>query len=103
MLYHTKCFRCLQRYSKGECFAAGINITNPFVNSVHVTLNSLQLNAGSMELLDLNGQVLVRKNIEAYIGLNNYQIDNLSVLASGVYIVHILSGNDNYSAKLIKR
>jgi hypothetical protein len=84
-------------------FAEGIIIANPFENSVRVTLNSLKLNAGTMELLDLNGQILVRKNISVYIGLNSYQIDNLSVLSSGVYVLHILSGNDNYSAKLIKR
>jgi hypothetical protein len=46
----------------------GINITNPFENSVRVTLNSLKLNAGAMELLDLNGQILVRNNITVYIG-----------------------------------
>jgi fibronectin-binding autotransporter adhesin len=84
-------------------FAAGVKITNPFNSSFNVTVNSLKSNAGVMELLDLNGQVLVRKNITVYIGLNSYQINNLSVLADGIYVLHILSGNDNYSTKLIKR
>jgi hypothetical protein len=55
-----------------------------------------------MELMDINGKRIARQNVSVSIGVNSYQINNLSSLARGVYILHVINGNDNYTTKLVK-
>ena len=83
-------------------FTAGVKVTNPFNDAFTVRLNSLQQNNGMLELMDLNGKRISNQKISVGIGVNTYQINNLMMLARGIYILHVINGNDNYTTKLVK-
>ncbi|HLY71122.1 MAG TPA: T9SS type A sorting domain-containing protein, partial [Puia sp.] len=92
----------IQEINNDAAFAAGVKVTNPFYNMFTVRLNSLHQNSGMMELMDINGKSIARQNITVGIGVNSYQVNSLSALARGIYILHIINGNDNYTTKLVK-
>jgi hypothetical protein len=92
----------VKEISNNAAFTAGVKVNNPFNDAFTVRLNSLQQNSGMMELMDINGKRIARQNISVSIGVNSFQVNNLSSLARGVYILHIINGNDNYTTKLVK-
>jgi len=74
------------------------NSTNIYPNPANNFLNIVSLKSGisSVEIYNLNGQLVLKKEIN-----NNQQTINIRSLESGIYIVDILSENTSVKRKLI--
>jgi hypothetical protein len=65
------------------------DIPNPDDN-FNLIIHSVEDNkAGTMQLIDLNGRVLLEKNLSLNKGINLFQIDNVSNLVKGTYIISV--------------
>ncbi|MDR3712992.1 MAG: FG-GAP-like repeat-containing protein [Puia sp.] len=80
----------------------GIHISNPFTSFVTIQLNTASDNNMQIDLLDINGQLMLRQTTPVTAGMNTFQVNGLSHLARGVYVAHVYNGTDNYAVKLIK-
>jgi hypothetical protein len=79
-----------------------INIyPNPFKQEVIISYSNLMAGKGSVKVYDMLGNIVVDKIIELSLGSQNYVLD-LSSLASGLYDVGFVSGNNEYHKRLVK-
>jgi hypothetical protein len=63
---------------------------NPSDDNFNLIIHSVEDNkAGTMQLIDLNGRVLLEKNLSLNKGINLFQIDNVSNLVKGTYIISV--------------
>ena len=61
-----------------------------FDDNFNLIIHSVEDNkAGTMQLIDLNGRVLLEKNLSLNKGINLFQIDNVSNLVKGTYIISV--------------
>jgi hypothetical protein len=80
-----------------------VRINNPFYSFVSIQLNASQENTASVDLLDIAGKTIRHQVSRVSAGLNTIQINDLSALPQGIYVVRILNGIDQYSSKLVKQ
>lgn len=63
---------------------------NPSDDNFNLIIHSVEDNkAGTMQLIDLNGRVLLERNLSLNKGINLFQIDNVSNLVKGTYIISV--------------
>lgn len=75
---------------------------NPSKNNVTVKFNSLKQMNYTIELQNMDGKILMQKNITAAKGINQYNLD-ISRYAAGIYLVNIKNGESKISLKLNKQ
>ncbi|MES1224322.1 MAG: T9SS type A sorting domain-containing protein, partial [Bacteroidota bacterium] len=80
-----------------------ITATNPFSSFVTIQLSSSAENNTVVELYDLTGKIIHRQNAKTVPGMNILQIDNLTSLSKGIYLLHISNESENYTLKMIKQ
>jgi hypothetical protein len=74
---------------------------NPSDDIFNLIIRSVEDNkAGTMQLIDLNGRVLLERNLSLNKGINLFQIDNVSTLVKGTYIIS-LSGDSLESTQIM--
>jgi glucose/arabinose dehydrogenase len=73
---------------------------NPAAKAVSVTMNSETAAEGMLEITDQVAAVKISEKIDISQGRNSYRV-NLEKLKPGMYILHIRSGNQTYSEKLV--
>lgn len=73
---------------------------NPASESVSLILNNMNSTSATVQIMNLNGQVLFNEN---YAGSSNFEVKNISTnsLKPGVYMVNVSSDNQQISQKLI--
>jgi hypothetical protein len=74
---------------------------NPAINNVAVRFNSTNQMSYTIELQNMNGSILMQKNMIATTGLNSFNID-ISRYASGMYLVNIKNAERNIRLMLTK-
>lgn len=73
---------------------------NPATENVSLILNNMNANSSTVQILNLNGQVLFNEN---YVGSSNFEVKNIPVSSfdTGVYLVKVKSGEEYFNQKLI--
>jgi hypothetical protein len=59
---------------------------NPVSKTLHLQMNNAVVSANSFQLIDVNGKVVLSKNIATAKGFNNFDFD-ISGLQTGTYFV----------------
>jgi hypothetical protein len=75
---------------------------NPVANILNVDFSMVQGNNVKIEMVDVLGKVAYSQSVTAFGGMNNVKVD-VKGLASGVYSLNIVSGNEVTSAKVVVR
>lgn len=75
---------------------------NPSRNNVTVKFSSIKQMNYTIELQNMNGKILMQKNITAAKGVNQYNLD-ISRYAAGVYLINIKNAESKISLKLTKQ
>lgn len=73
---------------------------NPASDNVSVLLNNMEAQVISVQILNMQGQIVFEKNV---VGKSNFDVKNISVHAfrSGVYQVKVDNGTHRFNQKLI--
>ena len=79
-----------------------LTMTNPFNHSIKVQFESQTDNIAELKLTDLSGKIIIYRIVRTHEGNNVFQMDGLSALAPGVYIMHVLNGTNYHVQKLLK-
>jgi hypothetical protein len=78
-----------------------ITYPNPSEDNFNLIIKSAENNTtGVMQLIDLNGRVLLEKNLSLNEGINLFQIGNISTLVKGTYLIAV--SGDSFEATQIK-
>ncbi|MBS1932835.1 MAG: FG-GAP repeat protein [Bacteroidetes bacterium] len=83
--------------------AGRVTVNNPFNSFITIQLSSTQNNTAEIQLYDLTGKLIRRQSSAVAAGINTFQVNDLSSLSKGMYLVRIISGSETYSTKLIKQ
>jgi Secretion system C-terminal sorting domain len=76
---------------------------NPFIENVHLRFTTAETGTAQMRITNAVGQIVLSKQTTISKGYNNIQIDGLSRLASGMYVVQlIMNGTLIDNQRLIK-
>ncbi len=75
---------------------------NPFTKDLTIKIHSATAATTSIKLMDMAGRILLSKSFETINGNNEYSINELDKLASGVYFVIISQGNESLSYKVVR-
>ncbi len=77
---------------------------NPFVSDIIITHNAAATSVVSVKIMDNSGKQVKAQTFKVVKGANQFTIDNLSALATGMYIIQITDLNNNaiYSSKIMK-
>ncbi len=76
---------------------------NPFQNSISVTFQSSSKKSIQVSIIDILGKTMFTKAYIAEKGNNVFNVDNLSQLAAGTYLLKITSNEGNFIDKIIKQ
>lgn len=76
---------------------------NPFSKNIYIAFYSRDIQDIKIELVNLNGSVVVEKNIFRYIGYNTIVLDNTYNLTEGIYLLRLISGEKVVVKKVIKK
>ena len=71
---------------------------NPANSNINVALNYVQQGATTIELINLNGQVVVSQNAQDMFNTSNTM--DVSNLEKGLYILRITNGDATYTRKV---
>jgi hypothetical protein len=76
---------------------------NPFSANLNIEFNSTKNNSISIVIFDINGRIVINKNLDIVSGYNNINI-NTNNIAKGTYALKIATKDDsiNISTKIIK-
>lgn len=76
---------------------------NPVTNGLFVHIQTLKAGAASLELLDLSGRVLLRKDVQLAVGVNDIGWSDVRQqrLTPGVYIVQLITKIGRTTVKVI--
>jgi len=83
--------------------AGRVTVNNPFNSFITIQLSSTQNNMAEIQLYDLTGKLIRRQSSAVVTGMNTFQVNDLSSLSRGMYLVRIINGNESFSTKLIKQ
>jgi hypothetical protein len=75
---------------------------NPFSNKITLQIPSLNKATAAIEILDIHGKVISNMNKSVEPGINSLDIDNMTNLQMGVYMVKISVDGESKTFKLIK-
>lgn len=77
---------------------------NPFQNEVRLTVQSTAAGKGQLQLLDLTGRVVLQRNVELTSGTNDLELQDLSGVQSGTYLLRVVTPAGNaQTQRIIKR
>ena len=80
-----------------------LNISpNPFVSYINVKMDWLKNEIISVNILDVEGKILVNKKLQASKGANNLRMNELSNLSSGSYFIQFISATERQTHKILK-
>lgn len=78
-------------------------LPNPFTDKIHIIFNSTDTENLKIELLNMQGSLLVyMDNLQRISGYNYYAIPHLDKMATGMYVVRVTSGNKVFTKKMMK-
>jgi type IX secretion system substrate protein/FG-GAP repeat protein len=95
-------YTAIKAVDLNTAIAGNIKMNNPFNSFVTVQLNVKQGNTVTLDLFDISGKIIRHQVLQVSSGLNTIQVNDLSNLSKGIYVMHIVNGNDKYVNKLIK-
>lgn len=75
---------------------------NPFNDKIMIVLQSETKIETQFSIYDMNGKLMLTKNVRLAIGVNQVQIDRLDGLGTGAYMLHIKNSDVNISTRLLK-
>jgi hypothetical protein len=76
---------------------------NPFTSNVHLTLNAATEGQGMVRITDLTGRAISQRSITLTTGSNDVEMNNLSDLKAGIYMMHItLPNGTTQKMKVVK-
>lgn len=75
---------------------------NPFSNELNLKVSSLIEMTADLNVVDLSGRVIMNMNINLKNGDNLINLDQLSTLEKGIYILKLNSGEESIAVKLMK-
>lgn len=78
-----------------------LNDPNPFRDHLDLLFELHESAAVEVRLIHSNGRVALSRKINAVEGRNQYRLDDLSAIASGLYILHITNGRSSDQVKVI--
>jgi len=73
---------------------------NPATNKVSFVLNNMTAKTTTVKILSMEGQIMYE---QVFVGDSNFDVKNISLYSfrSGLYIVNVSSGNQQFNQKLI--
>ncbi|RLD64945.1 MAG: peptidase S8 [Bacteroidetes bacterium] len=78
-------------------------LPNPFTDKIHIIFNSTDTESLKIELLNMQGSLLVyMDNLQRITGYNYYAIPHLDKLATGMYVIKVTSGSKVFTKKMMK-
>ncbi len=75
---------------------------NPFVNEINIKLNTLASNNVKIQIYNVDGKLEVERNYLVNVGLNNIELNDISNLPKGLYVLKVNQNGVSKSFKLIK-
>ncbi|MBL7755174.1 MAG: hypothetical protein JNM44_11910, partial [Chitinophagaceae bacterium] len=88
-------------YSNTVSLKSGANVTNgvavhpvPFTNSLNITYVAETEESIHLELMDMNGRILVRSDKNLTKGVNHVVLENLESLSAAQYLLRIVPSGD---------
>jgi hypothetical protein len=75
---------------------------NPFGKEFSIHVNAIQSGAVKIELVDINGRVLITSNEMVNEGMNEMKLPNQEMLARGIYMLKISINNETNVLKIVK-
>ena len=75
---------------------------NPFTNSFTASFSATKPATASLQIRNINGQVLFTKTIAVTKGFNAIQLNNLPVMPRGLYHVSIQNEEVHFQGKMQK-
>jgi hypothetical protein len=75
---------------------------NPFTAAFTLAVQSAENTVANIEIADVNGRIVWKKQLPVTKGSNTFVIDDIAVLMPGMYIVKVVSGNETVNLKLTK-
>ncbi len=75
---------------------------NPFVNAIIIDANLEKAATCFIQILDMNGKEVAKKQFNTSVGNNRITIDGLGKLNKGIYVVKLICDNNTWQQKLIK-
>lgn len=75
---------------------------NPFINETTISIRSDKAQEILLQLTDITGKILIRKNEVCRMGLNTYLIEELSQLKKGSYVLQVITRDKSLNEKLVK-
>ncbi len=87
----------------GSTSNVAINVQpNPFTDKINCNIELSKAGPVTIILYNSNGSIIQRITQQAQAGINRISLNNLSILASGVYMVNITAGEQNFVQKVVK-
>ncbi len=76
---------------------------NPVVNQLTIRITQKQRAQQTIEVMDMGGRLIIRKQVQTEAGINNISINNLkgAGFTSGVYIVNLSTGKETRTFKIV--
>ncbi|HYV92820.1 MAG TPA: T9SS type A sorting domain-containing protein [Chitinophagales bacterium] len=111
--YHLRMVDLDQSYQYSEVRLVDVNASvgndaisvypNPFSNQVNILWNSFADASAVIQLADITGRILIDKQLSLVQGANLISLSELPSLPDGIYFIHIISGREVRSEKLVKK
>ncbi|NLR60316.1 T9SS type A sorting domain-containing protein [Chitinophaga polysaccharea] len=79
-----------------------LNATSPFTDKINITYQSPVAGMVLVRMYDMNGYIQKEQQHQVVKGNNYLQLDNLSLLGSGIYIIDISNGTSHRTTKVVK-
>ena len=74
---------------------------NPFVNEIIIDANLEKSATCFIQILDMNGKVVAKKQVIASAGNNHIIVDGLAKLNKSIYVIKLICDNSTWQQKLI--
>lgn len=75
---------------------------NPFNSEFSISVNAVQAGNVKIELIDINGRVVVQSNEIVTEGLNEIKLLNQQALSRGIYMLKVTMNNESSIMKIVK-
>lgn len=79
-----------------------LTATSPFNDRIQVYCQSTYEGMATLRLYGLDGHILREQKVQLMKGMNNLQLNSLSTLPSGIYLIDITHGMQRMSVKVVK-
>ncbi|MBK7882700.1 MAG: T9SS type A sorting domain-containing protein [Chitinophagaceae bacterium] len=79
-------------------------VPNPFIDQIKINTDINADGKISIKIINSNGYTVADKSFDAKKGMNEFRLNNLGNLASGIYIIKVISaaGNNINTYRLVK-